>query len=172
MLWQPLWSNYTKKHTHAQISSSWIHKCYTVMQSHHRCHLFSLHCSFSFPAYLELWEIYCHSLADRKSSQTSNILISFKLSPRLMVSCHCCGIFLRAHQEVQQSIHSPQIHSKRARNINQLLPCFCFSKDQTLQSCRETRLLSDLWKWTNLPALRWVHWHCCSVREDLVVYSS
>lgn len=36
--------------------------------------------------------MYCHSAAGRKPSQTSNILLSFKLSARLMLSCHCCGV--------------------------------------------------------------------------------
>lgn len=96
------------KETH--VSSSWIHKCYTVTQSHRWCHLFSFLCCFSFRAYLELWEMYCHSPAGRKPSLTSNILVSFKLSPFLMVSCHCCGVFALHSQECTHPAFKQCVH--------------------------------------------------------------
>ena len=66
---------------------TFLHLEYTSASLSYRCHLFSFLCCFSSQAYLELWEMLRHSLRDRKPSQTSNILVSFKLSTYLLVSC-------------------------------------------------------------------------------------
>lgn len=62
--------------------------------------------------------MYCHSPADREPSQTSNILVSFELSPCLMVSCQHCGYFASHFQGFTQ--HSNNVSTDTALHIQEV----------------------------------------------------
>lgn len=90
------------KETHIYyIFSSWIHKCTNSQVA-------GATSSVSFAAFclkLTLSSGKCIVILhrDRKPSQTSNILVPFKLSMCLMVSCQCCGDFESHFQEFTQN---------------------------------------------------------------------
>lgn len=81
---------YAKKHMHIHMLFFFFFILNTQVRT---CHNAGASAAFHFELTLSFGEIYCHSRADSRPSQTSNIpRLFFKPSPYLMVGCHCCAV--------------------------------------------------------------------------------
>lgn len=106
-------------------------------QVHCHSHVAGATSSVSFAAFclkltLSFGETYCHSPADGKPSQTSNILIPFKLSLCLMVSCQHCGDLESHFREFTQ--HSNNVSTDVTLHVLEaLLIYFLFVTRRSIQ---------------------------------------
>lgn len=92
---------YAKKHMHIHMLFFFFFILNTQVRT---CHNAGASAAFHFELTLSFGEIYCHSLADSRPSQTSNIpRLFFKPSPYLMVGCHCCAV--RVYPALQPCVH-------------------------------------------------------------------